>query len=304
MPRFALASVVLIALAITRGDADAQTTTSPDEHDIKSHRGEHRLSSDIYGNTRTLRIVLPPSYHDPTHADRRYPVFYFTDGIAAMEAWGVAAEAEDLWRRREIQEVIFVCIDNGGSTSETTNPVLDRASEYIPYRDQTWTEPPIPEPRGHLFPAFLFDEVMPLIDNTYRTKTGAAHTGLAGDSFAGAAALHTGLKHPDRIGMLLLESPALHVGDEQLLRDAESTEAWPAAIYVGVGTAEGDTPQIQEQMVTLVRRLNDITKTRAPMARSKLVVVEGGVHWYSAWRERLPTALRFLIGTTPPEPNE
>lgn len=275
----------------------AQPASQPAATDETSPTREHRLTSNIFGNTRTLRVVLPPSYDDADHAARRYPVFYFTDGIAAMEAWGVASVTEDLWSRDEIQEYIFVCIDNGGSTLESTNPSADRASEYLPYQDQTWTEPPIPEARGDLFPAFLFDEVMPLIDSTYRTKIGAAHTGLAGDSFAGAAALYTGLKHPDRIGMLLLESPSLHVGENQSLRDAAATDTWPGAVYLGVGTAEGDTPEIQEQMVSLVRQLHNTHRARAPKSRSRLVIAKGGIHWYSAWKERLPGALRFLIGT-------
>ena len=71
---------------------------------------------------------------------------------------------------------------------ETIDQVRDRASEYLPYPDQTWTDSPSPEPRGERFPAFLFGEVMPMIDSTYRTETDGATTGLAGDSYAAVTA--------------------------------------------------------------------------------------------------------------------
>ena len=41
--------------------------------------------------------------------------------------------------------------------------VRDRASEYLPYDDQSWTTPDVPVPRGEHLPPFLFDEVMPLV---------------------------------------------------------------------------------------------------------------------------------------------
>jgi|SRR5579871_5155193 len=38
------------------------------------------LTSKIFGNTRTIRILLPPGYDQPDNSKRRYPVFYFNDG--------------------------------------------------------------------------------------------------------------------------------------------------------------------------------------------------------------------------------
>src|SRR5436305_4832040 len=40
------------------------------------------LRSKIFENTRTIRVWLPPNYFDASQKERRYPVFYFTDGIA------------------------------------------------------------------------------------------------------------------------------------------------------------------------------------------------------------------------------
>jgi enterochelin esterase-like enzyme len=255
------------------------------------------LHSTVFGNTRTLRVLTPPGYDDPANRDVRYPVFYFLDGIAAFDAWGVPDVAGDLWSRAAIRPVIFVGIDNGGSTLESTNPARDRASEYLPYRDQSWTEPDAPRPRGDRLPSFLFVEVMPLINARYRTNTAPAATGLAGDSYAGAAALYTAMKHPGRFGWLLVESPPLHIGDGRLLAEAKAAIAWPAAVYIGVGTAEGDTLDVQREVLANVRALDSALATRQPGTRVHLEVTAGGTHGYGAWRERLPGALQWLLGT-------
>ncbi len=252
------------------------------------------LTSRVFDNTRTIRILLPPGYHDPANAARRYPVFYFTDGVAAWHGWGVPEVAQQLWDEGAIPHYIFVGIDNGGSTIESTEPARDRAEEYLPYPDPSWTESP-PEPRGQLFPAFLFDEVMPLVAESFRVDPDPGLTGLAGDSFAGAITLYTGIKYPHRLGMLLIESPSLHVGNGQLIDDAAHAGSWPSAIYLGVGTAEGDTPETQQRMVSLVRELAEVLGARTAGSRVGLLEVEGGTHWYDSWKERLPRALLFLL---------
>jgi enterochelin esterase-like enzyme len=259
---------------------------------------ERTLRSKVFENTRTIRFLLPPGYDHPANHGTRYPVFYFLDGIAAFDAWGLPEIASRLWSVEAIPAVIFVGIDNGGSTLESTSPVRDRASEYLPYPDSSWTDSDAPVPRGHRLAAFLFDEVMPLVDDGFRTDTDPRATGLAGDSYAGAAAIHVAMEHSHRFGFLLAESPSLHIGDGRLLQEARRAEAWPKAIYLGVGTSEGDTPDAQAEMLANVRALHSSLE-RKPGVRIHLEVAAGGAHDYVAWRERLPIALRWLLGAHP-----
>jgi enterochelin esterase-like enzyme len=286
--RLLMLGFVATSLAVKGGPGRSNETGSS----VAGRVVEIELKSEVFNNTRTLRVLLPPGYD---HSHRRYPVFYFTDGIAAFDAWGLPQVASDLWQEQAIREFIFVGMDNGGSTVESTEPARDRASEYLPYSDQTWTGSPPPEPRGQRFPTFLFQEVMPVIDGRFRTETGGPNTGLAGASYGGIAALFTAMKYPGRIGYLLVESPPLHIGNYQLLQDAATTTQWPQAIYLGVGTAEVDDLEGQTKIVDSVRSLQAVIQGKSSETTVHLEIEEGGVHWYSSWRARLPIALQFLL---------
>jgi predicted alpha/beta superfamily hydrolase len=140
---------------------------------------------------------------------------------------------------------------------------------------------------------------MPLVNARYRTSTSAHDTILAGDSYAGVAALYVAMSRPNRLGALLLESPSLHIGDGRLLRDARAVSLWPRRIYLGVGTDEGATTADQSEMVANARRLHDLIARSHPEVRVRLQITPGAEHNYEAWHRRLPAALRFVLGPEP-----
>ncbi len=280
----AMISATLVSVAPAQNSTDARQRT-------------FELASDTFNNTRTIRVLLPPGYFEPNHAERRYPVFYFTDGWDAWHGWGLPEVAEQLWADGAIPPVIFIGVTSGGRTHEAKDPAVERAHEYLPYRDPFWPDTR-PDPNGELFPAFLFDEVIPAVNERFRTKTGAANTGLAGSSYGGIAALHTALVRPDRIGYLLAESPSLHVGRTEILELAAHQDRLPLRVYLGVGTAEGETPEDRADTVASVENLHATLTPRLTEDRLRLVVTEGGTHWYDAWKERLPVALEFLLART------
>ena len=198
---------------------------------------------DFCEHPRRSRLV-PPGYHNAANRTRRYPVFYFTDGVAAFHGRRLDVIARELIRTGKIPPTIFVGIDNGGSTRESKNPGSDRANEYLPFPDDT-LEPPVPTPHGKLFPAFFETEVRPLVESRYRTS-GAI--GLAGASYGGAIAVYTAMENPGRYKWLLIESPSLYIARDILLRRAEGFRLWPQRVYVGAGTSEGRGDAKQEMV--------------------------------------------------------
>lgn len=282
--RFTLSTLIGTLLSIQAGLAVAQAAPGFEELELTSH---------VFHNTRSLHVLLPPSYHDPAHATTHYPVCYFLDGRAAFDSggWDVPGTFTRLWAAHRIPEFIVVGIDNGGSTRESKNPGADRASEFLPYADQSWTEAPVPTPQGMSHPAFLFTEVIPAVAHSYRTVGGAHSTCLAGASYGGVAALYLALQYPDSMGAVLIESPSLQVGNGRMVQDADHQSRWPVCVYVGVGTQEGQEASSQTQMVTNATAL----AKALPADRSHFTVVPNAIHDYSAWRDRLPEALEFLL---------
>jgi predicted alpha/beta superfamily hydrolase len=250
---------------------------------------ELTLTSKIFRNTRTIRVFLPPRYSDSAQINRRYPVFYFTDGIAVFHGRKLVQIAKALIEEDQIPPMIFVGIDNGGSTRESKNPGSDRANEYLPFQD-TFLQPPLPSPQGGLFPKFLAEEVQPMIDSKYRTSQ---EIGLGGSSYGAEIALYTVMAQSGRYRWLYLESPSLYVHNDELLRRSENFKNWPERIYVGAGTAEGANGDGQE-MIDDVKRFSKMIEHQT---KSCLLIVEGAHHEEEAWRARLPDALRFLLGS-------
>ena len=247
------------------------------------------LHSDIFRNTRTIRVWLPSGYDDGAQAESKYPVFYFTDGIATFHGRHLDATAEKLIREGKIPATIFVGIDNGGSTLESKNPMSDRADEYLPYPDNSFI-PAIPPPHGNQSPDFLEREIRPLVESRYRIAQDSV--GLAGASYGAAIALYTILERTGRYRWLLLESPSLYIDNDRLLRRSTGFHQWPRRVYIGAGTREGKGHAKRE----MVDDVNRLAKAVGQNSNTCLFIVPGAEHNEEAWQARLPAALQFLMG--------
>lgn len=297
--RFGLHTVAL-AIAVFAAGAFSQ---SPETTKASTATGDLRLhdfSSRIFGNSRTIRVLLPPHYDE--HPKVKYRVLYLNDGQNLFDLataqfnpmeWRVDETIGRLIESGEIPPVIVVGIDNAGKRM--------RPNEYLPWEDK-FLSPPMPKPNGAKYPEFLVDEVLPFIEQRYRVKTGAENTGLGGSSYGALIALYTVIKKPGVFGRLLLESPSFYVSDARVLADARSVAKWPKRIYVGVGTNEEGAKKCDPsgdggEAVRDVQRFRDIVlKSGFDPKRLSVVVEECAVHNEEAWAGRLPAALKFLYG--------
>lgn len=256
----------------------------------------HTLESRTFGNTRTIRVLLPPGYDAPENASRRYPVLYMLDGQNLFDAclsdvshqeWGVDETVYRLVAEKKIPPLIVVGVDHAGR---------DRAHEYLPYKDFVggWD---MAEPAGQRFPDFLTGEVMPLVDGRYRTLQGQPNTGIGGSSYGGVASLYALLARPGHFGYGLIESPTLWVGMGQPVRDTDPLVALPARVFIAFGGKEADDPAVSDKMIGLVRRVEANFRAAGYDDTNIRVVIEPeALHSEPAWAGRLPGALTFLFG--------
>ncbi len=145
---------------------------------------------------RKLVVSLPPSYYD---AEKSYPVVYYLHGFGELAGAYIADNDEALHAafQNGAKEFIFVEVD-GGSSFYVNSPVSGRWEDYV------------------------MSEVIPFIDETYRTLPKAESRGICGFSMGGFGALNLAMRHPDVFGAVYAMSPGLLTEDGL----AEAMETW------------------------------------------------------------------------------
>lgn len=249
------------------------------------------LKSDIFQNERTLRIYLPQEYD--MNREEPYPVLYMNDGQNLFSAgtsmtgqeWSFD-ETLDAMIGKGLAPFIVVGID--------TNSYADRGNEYLPWPDE-YLNPYIEEPNGKNYPAFLDQEVIPLIEKSYNVGKSPDYRALGGSSYGGLITLYTALKS-ESFSKLLIESPSFYVNNGAIFRELRRSEINASEIYIGIGTHEGLSSCDQapnENAVDDMRRAVELMKGDFTLYD---VVEECGLHSEEYWGRRLPTALIQLFG--------
>lgn len=144
-------------------------------------------------STRPIWVYLPPGYDD---TDDRYPSIYVIMGMTGQL---------DMWRNRA--------------------PFRPNVTELV---DETFADPDVPpcivvlvdcwtslggsqfvdSPGTGRYHSYLCDDVVPWVDERYRTLAAATHRGITGKSSGGYGAMITPMLRPDLFGGL-----ATHAGD-------------------------------------------------------------------------------------------
>ena len=252
----------------------------------------------MFGNTRLVRVWLPPDYDG--WGATRYPVLYFNDGQNLFEAatsfagvhWQVGETATRLIAGKKIPPLIIVGIDNTGRS---------RMREFMPYKSR---DPRVLHPAGHCYPEFLQQEVMPLVEERYPILRGPENTGLGGSSLGGLITLYTLLAAPGVFGQALIESPSLFVANRKILEEASNFRAWPARVYLGMGTKEAGNAEKDAKIVADVQELAAIlAQAGHDEKRLRLRIEDGARHTEAAWAARFPEALEFLYADSGANPS-
>lgn len=241
------------------------------------------------GRTADILVWLPPGYDDPANAARRYPVVYLHDGGNLF--LGATSFDGTTWRAGEALSALAAegieAIAIGIPSSET-----DRLGEYTQY-----AHPEIGGGRGESYARFLTDELRPAVEKVLRIEPGPASTVVAGSSLGGVISAYLWQTRPEIYGGAGLFSTAFWVPGERALTDlarAARQEHPGARVYLDVGGSEGDEgAQAQAAYVADTERAVRVLRgARIPV---RYVFDSVAIHHESAWGERLPAALRWLL---------
>jgi hypothetical protein len=155
------------------------------------------ISSKILNEDRQILIRLPRDYHN---SDKRYPVLYVLDGefffYQAISAVDFLSECSYIYNN-PMPEMIVAGIVN-----------VDRNRDYTPtYAPNQLGSLYYPTSgKADLFLKFFEKELIPEIDNKYRTQPFRA---LAGWSFGGLFTIHAYTNKPELFSAYLAISPSL-----------------------------------------------------------------------------------------------
>jgi Putative esterase len=145
-------------------------------------------------SVRPVRVYLPPGYDD--EPDRRYLSIYVIQGLTGQL---------DMWRNRAPFRKNFPELADDLFASGDSPPAI------LVYVD-CWTSLGgsqfLDSPGTGRYHTYLCEEVVPWVDESYRTLAEAAHRGVAGKSSGGYGAMITPMLRPDLFGGL-----ATHAGD-------------------------------------------------------------------------------------------
>ena len=168
-----------------------------------------RLLSGI--SERDYSLYLPPSYY--TDTQRRYPVLYLLHGGGdAHTAWEqrnhLSQVMNSLVQSDVAEEMIVVCPEANLQNMMYFNAMPDLAEGAPDWR----------------YEDYFFNEMIPFIERSYRTRTDRGGRAVAGFSMGGGAATVYGVHHPEMFCMVYDISGYLRRQPLEFLRFDPSAE--------------------------------------------------------------------------------
>lgn len=168
-----------------------------------------QVSSKVFGRARPVDVSLPRNYDRDSTA--RYPVIYVLDGESLGDL--TAATVRFYSSTNVMPRAIVVAIPNE-----------DRNRDFTPAPVGTFT-PPTPTSGGaDKFLSFLESDVMPAVEQRYRTLPFRV---LIGHSLGGLFAAHAAAARPGMFNAFVIMEPSLWWNNEEPLRRLQSAVAQP-----------------------------------------------------------------------------
>ena len=145
-------------------------------------------------SVRPLWVYLPPGYDEDS--TRRYPTVYQIQGLTGQL---------DMWRNRPAFRKSFPELADDLFASGQAPPcILVWVDAWTSLGGSQFLD----SPGTGRYHTYLCEEIVPWVDERYRTLPEAAHRGIAGKSSGGYGAMVTPMLRPDLFGGL-----ATHAGD-------------------------------------------------------------------------------------------
>ena len=244
-------STISFLLAIVVSAAAVAPVPAQDEPLMTLGRAA-TVYSRVLGEERTLLVALPSGYE---LTQTRYPVLYLLDGLANFQH--ATSTVDFLARNGRIPQMIVMGIANTARTRDMTpTHVEDRETSG----------------GGDLFLQFVEDELIPYVDDRFRTQPFRV---LFGHSLGGMFAVYTLFTKPDLFGGYVAASPHLRYADGYVVDLVEESLAEGPDLDKSLYVTLGDEPDYVE---TLDRFVGLLEAAKESGLRWEYVVMENDEH--------------------------
>jgi enterochelin esterase-like enzyme len=227
----------------------------------------HTYLSHATGTLRQVVVYTPPDYDK---GKDRYPVIYLLHGYGGDEGdWTNIGRAhriaDNLLAAGKIVPSVIVMPNTHAVVTAGPSQSYDWMRNSTEFHDD------------------LMNDVIPLVEQTYRTRTDAAHRAIVGLSMGGGHTLNIGLKHPDRFAWMAGMSSAFSPTIADTI-DPASFNRQVKLLWLACGKSDDLFP--------LNQKLDAALKDKG--VRHVWRETEGA-HTWLVWRENLAEVLPLLF---------
>ena len=228
--------------------------------------------SQSLGTDRKLMVYTPPGYENSTS---RYPVLYLLHGAGSDESsWTQRGQAhvilDNLIADGKLKPLVVV-MPFGFAAARAPGAARGDAAENKMQREG--------------FTKDFLEDVIPMIDATFRVYADRDHRAIAGLSLGGAQALALGLSHTELFSRVAAFSPAMGAANnpatggvdfDKVLADGAQINSQIKFLWVSCGTED-----------TLFQSVQQFSGQLSQHKVEHIFRVTGGAHTYPVWQRNL-----------------
>ena len=250
-----------------------------------------REKFDYESRKKDVCIWTPEDYD--ADSEEKYSVIYMTDAgnlfdpsATSTGSWGVAEAARGMMKESGNQ-CIIVGIDNPpGYRDEELTPNLGKS-----------TEDSYDNGKGKEFCDFVYNTVVPFVEENYNVYTDPEHNAVCGSSSGGIECFYIGMEHPEKFGTIGALSPAFGLFDnatwDKYLAEKDFSAGYPF-VYIYCGNSDKD--QLEQYLMTGAKDMpENLKKIGYPEDRITVKVYDKGMHNEMHWRAVFPDFLKFMF---------
>jgi enterochelin esterase-like enzyme len=284
MKRSLLLSAAVVAAIPGMAAAQGPRVQGPAYLDVRSvPHGTVRAQaykSKALGTDRSVVVYTPPGYEESSN---RYPVLYLLHGAGSTEtSWTERGKAhvilDNLIADGKLEPLVVV-MPFGYAFARTAGAGRGDAAENKQQREG--------------FERDLIEDVIPMVDATFRVHGDREHRAIAGLSLGGAQSLAIGISHTNLFSRVAGFSSAMGAGNnpatggvdfDKVLADSAHINSQLKLLWVGCGTED-----------SLFESNAAFASLLSKHKIEHIFRVTGGAHTYAVWQRYLNEVAPLLF---------